>query len=205
MVVFEQGTPNKKFYRRFNIKTVVGPDDFASMEEVLFRRFRRWKSIQESDGDGKKIDQSFGILPDLLVVDGGKGQLSRATKVLHDFGLDKKIVAAGLAKEHELLFLPGKDVPIKLPRNSQGLFLLQRIRDEAHRFAITAHRNLRKKEKFISRLDQIPGIGPVRKKELLKKFGSLNGVKNALISDMVTIHGITRELAVKIHAELTKT
>ena len=205
MVVFEQGTPNKKFYRRFNIKTVVGPDDFASMEEVLLRRFRRWKSIQESDGDGKKIDQSFGILPDLLVVDGGKGQLSRATKVLHDFGLDKKIVAAGLAKEHELLFLPGKDVPIKLPRNSRGLFLLQRIRDEAHRFAITAHRNLRKKEKFISRLDQIPGIGPVRKKELLKKFGSLNGVKNALISDMVTIHGITRELAVKIHTELTKT
>ena len=204
MVVFEQGAPNKKLYRRFNIKTVVGPDDFASMEEVLSRRFRRWKSTQENEGVGKKMDQSFGFLPDLLVVDGGKGQLSRAVKVLVDFGLDKKILAAGLAKEHELLFLPGKDIPIELPRNSQGLFLLQRIRDEAHRFAITSHRNLRKKEKFISRLDQIPGIGPTRKKELLKKFGSLAGVKNAPISEMTEISGITQELAVKIHDTLTK-
>ena len=114
------------------------------------------------------------------------------------------ILAAGLAKEHELLFLPGKDIPIELPRNSQGLFLLQRIRDEAHRFAITAHRNLRKKEKFISRLDQIPGIGPTRKKVLLKKFGSLAGVKNAPISEMTEISGITQELALKIHDTLTK-
>jgi len=204
MVVFEQGAPNKKLYRRFNIKTVVGPDDFASMEEVLSRRFRRWKSTQENEGVGKKMDQSFGFLPDLLVVDGGKGQLSRAVKVLVEFGLDKKILAAGLAKEHELLFLPGKDIPIELPRNSQGLFLLQRIRDEAHRFAITSHRNLRKKEKFISRLDQIPGIGPTRKKELLKKFGSLAGVKNAPISEMTEISGITQELAVKIHDTLAK-
>ena len=204
MVVFEQGAPNKKLYRRFNIKTVVGPDDFASMEEVLSRRFRRWKSTQENEGVGKKMDQSFGVLPDLLVVDGGKGQLSRAVKVLVEFRLDKKILAAGLAKEHELLFLPGRDIPIELPRNSQGLFLLQRIRDEAHRFAITAHRNLRKKEKFISRLDQIPGIGPTRKKDLLKKFGSLAGVKNAPISEMTEISGITQELALKIHDTLTK-
>ena len=204
MVVFEQGTPNKKLYRRFNIKTVVGPDDFASMEEVLSRRFKRWKSAQGNEEVGKKVDQSFGVLPDLLVIDGGKGQLSRAVKVLVEFGLDKEILAAGLAKEHELLFLPGKDSPIELPRNSQGLFLLQRIRDEAHRFAITAHRNLRKKEKFISRLDQIPGIGPSRKKELLKIFGSLNGVKNAPISEMTKISGITQELAVKIHETLTK-
>ena len=204
MVVFEQGAPNKKLYRRFNIKTVVGPDDFASMEEVLSRRFRRWKSTQEDEGVGKKMDQSFGVLPDLLVVDGGKGQLSRAVKVLAEFGLDKKILAAGIAKEHELVFLPGRDIPIELPRSSQGLFLLQRIRDEAHRFAITAHRNLRKKEKFISRLDQIPGIGPTRKKELLKKFGSLAGVKNAPISEMTEISGITQELALKIHDALTK-
>ena len=205
MVVFEQGTPNKKLYRRFNIKTVVGPDDFASMEEVLSRRFKRWKSLQENEEAGKKVDPSFGVLPDLLVVDGGKGQLSRAVKVLDDFGLDKKILAAGLAKEHELVFLPGKNIPIELARSSQGLFLLQRIRDEAHRFAITAHRNLRKKEKFISRLDQIPGIGPSRKKELLKTFGSLNGVKNAPISEMTKISGITQELAVKIQEALTKT
>jgi excinuclease ABC subunit C len=205
MVVFEQGTPNKKLYRRFNIKTVVGPDDFASMEEVLLRRFKRWISAQENEGVGKKVDPSFGVLPDLLVVDGGKGQLSRAVKVLVEFGLDKKILAAGLAKEHEHIFLPGKDIPIELPRNSQGLFLLQRIRDEAHRFAIIAHRNLRKKEKFISRLDQIPGIGPSRKKELLKKFGSLIGVKNAPISELTEISGITQELAVKIHNTLTET
>ena len=122
-----------------------------------------------------------------------------------EFGLEKKILAAGLAKEHELIFLPGKDIPIELTRNSQGLFLLQRIRDEAHRFAITAHRNLRKKEKFISRLDQIPGIGPSRKKELLKKFGSLGGVKKASISEMTEISGITHELALKIHKALTGT
>ena len=205
MVVFEQGTPNKKLYRRFKIKTVVGPDDFASMEEVLSRRFKRWKSAKDDEGIGKKLDQSFSVLPDLLVVDGGKGQLSRAVKVLAEFRLDKKILAAGLAKEHELLFLPDKDIPIELPRSSQGLFLLQRIRDEAHRFAITAHRNLRKKEKFISRLDQIPGIGPIRKKELLKKFGSLDGVKSASISEITTISGITHELAVKISEKLTKT
>jgi excinuclease ABC subunit C len=205
MVVFEQGIPNKKLYRRFNIKTVVGPDDFASMEEVLFRRFKRWKSAQKNEGVGKKMDQSFGFLPDLLVVDGGKGQLSRAVKILCEFGLEKKILAAGLAKEHELIFLPGKDIPIELTRNSQGLFLLQRIRDEAHRFAITAHRNLRKKEKFISRLDQISGIGPSRKKELLKKFGSLKGVKNAPISEMTEVPGITQKLAVKIHETLAGT
>ena len=205
MVVFEKGIPNKKLYRRFNIKTVVGPDDFASMEEVLSRRFKRWKSTRENEGIGKKIDQSFGVLPDLLIVDGGKGQLSRAVKVLSEFGLNEKLLTAGLAKEHELLFLPDKDIPIELPRNSQGLFLLQRIRDEAHRFAITAHRNLRKKEKFISRLDQIPGIGPFRKKELLKKFGSLKSVRNAPISAMTEISGITQELAVKIHEALSRT
>ncbi len=205
MVVFEKGIPNKKLYRRFNIKTVVGPDDFASMEEVLSRRFKRWKSTRENEEIGKKIDQSFGFLPDLLIVDGGKGQLSRAVKVLSEFGLNEKLLTAGLAKEHELLFLPDKDIPIELPRNSQGLFLLQRIRDEAHRFAITAHRNLRKKEKFISRLDQIPGIGPSRKKELLKKFGSLESVKNAPISAITEISGITQELAVKIHEALSRT
>jgi len=204
MVIFEQGTPNKKLYRHFNIKTVVGQDDFASMEEVLSRRFKRWKSAQENGGVGRKVDQSFSVLPDLLVVDGGKGQFSRAVKVLCEFGLEKKILAAGLAKEHELLFLPDKDIPIELPRNSQGLFLLQRIRDEAHRFAITAHRNLRKKRKLLSRLDQIPGIGPSRKKELLRKFGSLAGVKDAQISEITEISGITQDLALKIHETLAE-
>jgi excinuclease ABC subunit C len=205
MVVFEQGTPNKKLYRRFNIKTVIGPDDFASMEEVLLRRFKRWKSSQENESIGEKSDPSFSVLPDLLVVDGGKGQLSRAVKMLKDFDLQNRVLPTGLAKENELLFLPDNAIPIELPRNSQGLFLLQRIRDEAHRFAITAHRNLRKKEKFISRLDQIPGIGPSRKKELLKKFGSVEGVKNASVSEITDIPGITPELAESIHYALNVT
>jgi excinuclease ABC subunit C len=112
-------------------------------------------------------------------------------------------MTAGLAKEHELLFLPEKETPVKLPHNSQGLFLLQRIRDEAHRFAITAHRNRRKKEKLISRLDQIPGIGPSRKKKLLIKFGSLDGVRKASISELVELSGITQDLAKSIHNVLS--
>ncbi|MCD6355868.1 MAG: excinuclease ABC subunit UvrC [Anaerolineaceae bacterium] len=205
MVVFEQGIPSKKLYRHFNIKTVKGPDDFASMEEVLSRRFKRWKSSQEDTSIGKKIDPSFGILPNLLIVDGGKGQLSRALKILVGFGLNNKVLPAGLAKGHEQLYLPNKNIAIELPRNSQGLYLLQRIRDEAHRFAITAHRNLRKKQKLVSRLDQIPGIGAARRKALLKKFGSLSAVKKAKTSELSEIPGITEELAQTIQKTLSKT
>jgi excinuclease ABC subunit C len=195
MVVFEQGTPSKNLYRRFNIKTVVGPDDFASMEEVLDRRFNRWKSSQEKKLVGEKTDPSFGVLPDLLVVDGGKGQLKRAVEVLAKFNLLDRVVPSGLAKEHELLFLHENNIPIELPSNSQGLFLLQRIRDEAHRFAITAHRKRRNKATFKSRLDQIPGIGPSRKKELLHVFGSIDGIKRASIDKIANIPGITKDLA----------
>ncbi len=195
MVVFEQGVPNKKLYRRFNIKTVSGPDDFASMEEVLQRRFKRWQAAQEVKEVGAKVDPSFSILPDLLIVDGGKGQLGRSVKVLKEFGLEDQVLTAGLAKENELLFLPGKDLPLEVPRKSQGLFLLQRIRDEAHRFAITAHRNLRSKERLVSRLDQIPGIGPGRKKALLTRFGSLEGVKKASPQQIAELPGITAQLA----------
>jgi len=198
MVVFEQGVPNKKLYRRFNIKTVSGPDDFASMEEVLARRFKRWQAAQDTTEVGSKVDPAFSILPDLLVVDGGKGQLSRALKVLKDHRLENKFLAVGLAKENELLFLPGKDLPLELSRKSQGLFLLKRIRDEAHRFAITAHRNLRSKERLISKLDQIPGIGPARKKALLTRFGSLEGVKNASEVEITEVPGINQQLARKI-------
>jgi excinuclease ABC subunit C len=198
MVVFEKGTPSKKLYRRFNIKTVVGPDDFASMEEVLARRLKRWEVSQINQEVGKKVDPSFGVLPDLLVVDGGKGQLSRAIKVLERFKLDKRITAVGIAKQHELIFKAGDDLGVELPRGSQGLFLMQRIRDEAHRFAITAHRNRRQKEKFISRLDQINGIGSVRKKALLKKFGSINNISKASVDELTQLPGITGELAQKI-------
>jgi len=198
MVVFEQGTPSKKLYRRFKIKTVIGPDDFASMEEVLSRRFKRWEATQTSQDVGKKVDPAFGVLPDLLVVDGGKGQLSRAMKILEEFNLGVRITTVGIAKQHELIFKPGEDLGIELPRGSQGLFLMQRIRDEAHRFAITAHRNRRSKEKFISRLDQINGIGSVRKKTLLKKFGSIKNISKASIQELTALPGITADLAQKI-------
>ena len=204
MVVFEQGIPSKKMYRRFNIKTVSGPDDFASMEEVLSRRFKRWQSAQEVKEVGSKVDPSFSILPDLLIVDGGKGQLSRAVKVMQEYDLVGKFTVAGLAKEEELLFLPDKDQPLMLARKSQGLFLVQRIRDEAHRFAITAHRKMRRKKRLTSRLDQIPGIGAARKKTLLKQFGSLSGVKKASAEELAQVPGITLDLANTILDMLNK-
>jgi excinuclease ABC subunit C len=195
MVVFEQGTPAKKLYRRFNIKTVAGPDDFAAMEEVLTRRFRRWEGAQEQVKIGKPADPAFALLPDLLIVDGGKGQLSRAITVLEQFGLTEKVQLAGLAKQQEELFLPQKSHSILLPRNSQGLFLVQRVRDEAHRFAITAHRNQRSKQGLASRLDLVPGIGPVRRKALLQKFGGLEEIKTAPLEELIGVQGITEEIA----------
>lgn len=198
MVVFEQGVPNKKLYRRFNIKTVEGADDFASMEEVLSRRFKRWQAAGEKAEVGAKVDPAFAKLPDLLMVDGGKGQLSRAVKVLENFGLSARFLAVGLAKEQELLFLPEKSQPLSLPRSSQGLFLLQRVRDEAHRFAITAHRGRRTRERLVSRLDQIPGIGPARRKKLLTRFGSLQSVQKASPEQIAKEASISQELAQRI-------
>lgn len=198
MVVFEQGVPNKKHYRRFNIKTVNQPDDFASMEEVLTRRFRRWQAYHESDEVGKKAEPSFSILPDLLIVDGGKGQLGRALKVLEKFGLQNSIKAVGLAKSEELVILPDQAEPLALPRNSQGLFLMQRIRDEAHRFAITAHRNQRSKNSLRSILDEITGIGAARKKALLAEFGSVENLRQASVEDIAKLPGISRSLAEEI-------
>jgi excinuclease ABC subunit C len=203
MVVFEQGTPNKKLYRRFNIKSVLGQDDFASMEEVLSRRFRRWKAHhEEGDSVGKKPDLAFSILPDLLLVDGGKGQLSRAVKVLENYNLLGRVPAAGLAKQEEELFLPDQHDSIFLERHSQGLYLIQRIRDEAHRFAITAHRKRRRKQGLASRLDMIPGIGPARRRALLKKFGSIDGIKKAPADEIAEIKGITLEMAQSIKVQL---
>ena len=203
MVVFEQGTPNKKLYRRFNIKTVLGQDDFASMEEVLTRRFRRWKAYhEEGEKVGKKPDLAFSILPDLLLVDGGKGQLSRAVKVLEEFNLMDRVPVAGLAKQEEELFVPGERESIYLERHTPGLYLVQRIRDEAHRFAITAHRKRRRNQGLASRLDVIPGIGPARRRELLKKFGSIDGIKNAPAQEIAEIKGITFEMAQSIKVQL---
>jgi excinuclease ABC subunit C len=203
MVVFEQGVPSKKLYRRFNIRTVVGPDDFASMEEVLTRRFNRWKAALESgDAPGKKPDRAFSILPDLLIVDGGKGQLARAVTVLERFGLLGTVPVAGLAKQNEELFLPGRPLPVVLPRHSQALYLVQRVRDEAHRFAITAHRSRRDKAGVASRLDAIPGIGPARRKALLNTFGSIENIREASLKELQLVNGITPELAQAIKSYL---
>jgi excinuclease ABC subunit C len=203
MVVFTQGVPKKNHYRHFNIRSVSGPDDFASMEEVLTRRFNRWLAAQEnSQSPGKKKDQAFGLLPDLLLVDGGKGQLSRAAAVLERFGLSGKIPAAGLAKQNEELFIPGRSSAILLPRQSQGLYLIQRIRDEAHRFAITSHRRLRTKTGLASQLDAIPGIGSARRKLLLNHFGSIQDIQNASIEELTAVPGITEKIAQSIKAHL---
>lgn len=203
MVVFEQGVPSKKLYRRFNIRSVVGPNDFDSMEEVLTRRFNRWKAAQEAGAQpGGKTDRAFSQLPDLLIVDGGKGQLGRAVEVLQRFELFGKVPVAGLAKQNEELFLPARAAPVLLPRTSQSLYLVQRIRDEAHRFAITAHRNRRDKQGVASRLDSIPGIGPSRRKALLNYFGSIEQIRQASEKDLTLVPGITVALAQSIKSHL---
>jgi excinuclease ABC subunit C len=197
MVVFERGVPNKKNYRRFNIRSVEGgPDDFASMEEALRRRFKRWQADREQVGTpGYKTDTGFGLLPDLLIVDGGKGQLGRAVKVVDEFGLIGRFTVAGLAKQNEELFVHGQPRSLLLPRKSQALYLLQRIRDEAHRFAITAHRAQRSKQGIASLLDAVPGVGPAKRKALLGRFGSIQGIKQANLEEIMEVKGFSEELA----------
>jgi excinuclease ABC subunit C len=203
MVVFERGVPSKRLYRRFNIRSVSGPDDFASMEEVLMRRFNRWKAAQEqAEIPGKKTDKAFALLPDLLLVDGGKGQLGRAVEVLERFDLLDKVPVAGLAKQNEELFVPDRSQSILLPRHSQALYLVQRVRDEAHRFAITSHRKRRTKSGLASRLDAIPGVGPVRRKTLLSHFGSIDKIKAASLEELESVEGISANVAAAIKAYL---
>jgi excinuclease ABC subunit C len=204
MVVFTQGVPDKKLYRRFNIETVSGaPDDFASIEEVLTRRFRRWQAAQEGAADpGSKPDESFAFLPDLLIVDGGKGQLGRAVEVLEKFELTGKVPVVGLAKQEEEIFFPHKSDSLMLPRHSQGLYLVQRIRDEAHRFVITSHRARRSKQGMASVLDSIPGIGPAKRKALLKHFGSVDKIREATLEELSAVPGIHVALAETIKASL---
>ena len=203
MVVFERGVSNNKLYRRFNVKTVQGPDDFASMQEVLTRRFKRWQAAQEGSLlPGHKPDAAFSKLPDLLIVDGGKGQLARAIAVLQEFNLLDSLPLAALAKQNEEIFLPGHERGVLMPRSSQGLFLVQRIRDEAHRFAITAHRSRRTKSGLASQLDEVPGIGAARRKALLKAFGSVEALRQANKEELSAIQGITPALAESIKAHL---
>ena len=205
MVVFEQGVPTKKLYRKFNIdSTSIGaPDDFASMEEMLTRRFKRWRSAEETEpSPGAKKDASFSFLPDLIIIDGGKGQLGRVVKVLEQFDLFDKVPVVGLAKQEEEIFFPHNSQPLILPRHSQGLYLVQRIRDEAHRYGITAHRARRSKQGLASQLDSIPNIGPARRKALLKYFGSMDKIREASVEELTTVKGMNKSAAESIKAHL---
>ncbi|HTP09221.1 MAG TPA: excinuclease ABC subunit UvrC [Anaerolineae bacterium] len=203
MVVFVNGIPRKSDYRKFNIKTVEGPNDFESMREALTRRFRRYFDAKAAEHQpGQKIDPSFSMLPDLLIIDGGKGQLGIAIEVLQGFELFGQVPVCGLAKQQEEIFLPGHPDSILLPRQSQGLYLVQRVRDEAHRFAITAHRAKRAKTGIASQLDEIPGVGPARRKALLKQFGSLEGIRTASVEEIATVPGVPHDVAIAIKEHL---
>jgi excinuclease ABC subunit C len=195
MVVFEQGVPRKSDYRRFVVRTVEGPDDYGSMREVLTRRFKRWQTATSDEIKGSRGIRAWALLPDLLIVDGGKGQLNVAIEVLEAFDLREQVPVAGLAKREEEIFVPGRRAPIKLSKNSQGLFLLQRIRDEAHRFAISHHQSRRRKASLASELDSIPGIGPMRRRALLKTFGSLDRIRAASVKELASVPGIPYRVA----------
>jgi len=202
MVVFVQGVPRKSDYRRFVVRSVEGQNDYASMKEVLERRFRRWQIATSGELQGARDVKSWAILPDLLIVDGGKGQLSVAMDVLQEFGLVERVPAVGLAKQREEIFLPGEARPVLLPDRSQGLFLIQRVRDEAHRFAIAHHRSRRRRAGVASQLDSVPGIGPTRRKALLKAFGSLDAIRAATMEDLVAVPGITHTVALALKENL---
>jgi excinuclease ABC subunit C len=184
MVVFENGAPNKKSYRKYKIQT-EGPDDYAMMREMLERRYTN-------------LAEDKGPIPDLVLVDGGKGQLNVATDVFKTLDVNN-IPVIGLAKEFEHVFIPQTPSPLILPRDSEALLLLQRIRDEAHRFAVNYHKNLRSKEIQKSVLDEIPGVGNKRKINLLKHFGDISNLQKASVTDIAMVEGISKKLAIKIH------
>jgi excinuclease ABC subunit C len=201
MAVFVHAVPRKSEYRRFVVRCVQGQDDYASMREVLQRRFRRWQMATSEEVLGSRDIKGWAKLPDLLIVDGGKGQLGVAVEVLEGFDLLPRVPVVGLAKQREEIFLPGQPKPVLLPRRSQGLFLVQRVRDEAHRFAITHHRTRRRRAGVASQLDSIPGIGPARRNTLLKTFGSLDAIRAADVEQLAAVPGIpvTVALAIKEH------
>jgi excinuclease ABC subunit C len=227
MVVFVNGRPEPREYRRFRIRSGDTPDDFRMMAEVLRRRFSRAARLRretgalslaavgadeapedardEADGGpaGERVMEGGWALPDLVIVDGGKGQLSAAVAVMHELELED-VPLAGLAKRFEELFVAKRRAPIVLPRNSQGLYLIQRIRDEAHRFAITYHRSVRSRTAMASVFDEVAGIGPVRKKALLKRFGSLRRIREASVDELVETPGITRSLAENLKRHLAR-
>ena len=212
-VVFARGVARKSEYRRFNIRSIAhgGSDDYQSMREALTRRFMRWKDAVESDAagddaigpDGKDKRETWRMLPDLLLIDGGLGQLNVAREVLDEFGLGERVPLAALAKRIEEIYMPGRSGSLMLPRRSEAHYLVQRVRDEAHRFAITSHRNRRRKMSLSSRLESVPGVGPKRRKILLKHFeNSIDSIRGASVSDLASVNGISQDVAVAIKSHL---
>jgi excinuclease ABC subunit C len=200
MVVMEDALPKKSDYRRFRVRSVPGNDDFAAMEEVLTRRLSAYideRALPVSERTGK-----FSYPPQLLLVDGGKGQLNVAVRVLEDLGLDEEIPAAALAKRFEEVYLPGSPDPVRVPRGSEALYLLQRIRDEAHRFAITYHRQLRGKRMTRSVLDDIKGLGPARRKRLTRELGGVNAVRRASREDLRALSWLPNEVADAVYDKI---
>lgn len=207
MVVFVQGVPRKSDYRRFNVRT-VGNDDYGAMKEVLTRRFQRYKDtlageLHDPSQIGKlRKETAWSILPDLLIVDGGKGQLAMAQDVLRTFELEDEVPLAGLAKQEEELFVPGQAASILLPRRSEALYLVQRVRDEAHRFANEGHRKRRARVGVASILDSVPGVGPRRRKLLLDHFGSLDDLRKATVEEIASVPGIPLDVAQAVKSSL---
>ncbi len=198
MVVFENGVSNGSEYRRFRIRTIEGPNDFAMMQEAIRRRFQR--GLEERQN--VQTEQSkFAKFPDLLLIDGGKGQLSAVGEVLAELGLSH-LPRIGLAKQEEEIYLPGQEEPIRLARRSEALKLLQRVRDESHRFAITYHKSLRDQRTVASSLDLVTGIGPKKKQALLKEFGSVKRIREASLMELVKVPGINAKLAESIKEQL---
>ncbi|MDN5724738.1 MAG: excinuclease ABC subunit UvrC, partial [Propionibacteriales bacterium] len=221
MVVFEDGLPRKSEYRRFVIRGVDGQNDVASMHEVITRRFKRMledrratteaaESVGATDGEGPLlVDPSTGVprrfayAPALVVVDGGPPQVTAAAQAMAELGITD-VALCGLAKRLEEVWLPDEEVPVILPRQSEGLYLLQRIRDEAHRFAINHHRGRRSKSMVESVLDDVPGLGEVRRKALIKHFGSLRALRRATLDDIAAVPGFGRQTAIAVLAALAQ-
>jgi excinuclease ABC subunit C len=196
MVVFMGGKPKRSHYRRFRIRAVAGIDDYAMMQEVLRRHFRRASAARQQE-----TGETWSSTPDLVLIDGGRGHLNAALEIIHQLGIES-VPLASIAKENEEIFLPQAAEPIILPRNSQALYLLQRIRDEAHRFALSYHLKVREKSTFISGLDGISGIGPQRRQALLKRFGTLEGIRAASLDELASVPDIPRSLAAKVKDRL---
>jgi excinuclease ABC subunit C len=200
MVVVEDGLPKKSDYRRFKVRSVPGNDDFAAMEEVLTRRLTAY--LAERDRPVSEKPGKFSYPPQLLLVDGGKGQLNVAVRVLEELGLDEEIPVASLAKRFEEVYLPGMSDPVRVPRGSEALYLLQRIRDEAHRFAITYHRQLRDKRMTRSVLDDIKGLGPTRRKRLTRELGGVAGVRAASLDDLLALTWLPDDVARAVYGKV---